>query len=150
MKKMKKGQISHEEREKFEYFIFEMDDVLEKFISDAKKEGMNLDYSLSSLDQLELIILRNLDTETNIEVLKNRAARYIGEVVRKNLGGNWELCDKDPRYLYFKLPVISGYSDIDIEFCPIEIIRNYMRSKKMGMLKKNVEADMEYKKEPKC
>ncbi len=145
---MKKAKISHEEREKFEYFLFEMNDVLEEFISDAKKDGINLDYSLSSLDQLELVILKNLDKEINVEVLKNRSARYLGEVVRKNLGGKWELCDKDPKYLYFKLPVITGYSNLSIEFCPIEMIRNFMRSKKMGMLKEIVESDMEFKKEP--
>jgi len=146
---MKKGKISQEEREKFDYFIFEMDDVLEEFISDAKKDGMNLDYSLSSLDNLELIILKNLDKEINVEILKNRSSRYLGEVVRKNLGGKWELCDKDPRYLYFKLPVISGYSNFPIEFCPIEIIENFVFSKKRGLLKQAVEADMEYKKESK-
>jgi hypothetical protein len=134
-----------EELEKFQYFLFEMDDVLEPFVAAAQKAGFQLDYSIDSLMSLEQFLLAQ-PTAAGDSHLQNRAARYLGEVFRKNLGGKWELCLKDPKYLFYKLPVISGYSEMPIEFCPIEIIANFAGKKESGLLKRAVESHLEFKK----
>jgi hypothetical protein len=133
-----------EELNKFQQFLFEMDDVLEPFLAEANAAGYELDYSLNSLCILEEYLLSKTDDAKDGELL-NRAARYVGEVFRKNVGGRWQLCLKDPEYLYFKLPVISGYSDKPIEFCPLEIVKNFTHKKIRKMLTTAVAAHLEFK-----
>ena len=129
-----------EEREKFEHFLFEMDDVLDAFISEARSRGFALNYSLESLESLETLLLSQHGPGDDGVLLKGRAARYLGEVFRKAVGGRWELCLKDPAYLYFKLPVISGYSASGIEFCPVEVLTNFLHARKKGLLRQAVES----------
>jgi len=129
-----------EGREQFEHFLFEMDDVLDAVILQARSGGFTLDYSLESLDSLETLLLRQYGPGEHGVLLKSRAARYLGEVFRRGLGGRWELCLKDPTYLYFKLPVISGYSASDIEFCPVEVLASFLHSRRKGMLRQAVES----------
>lgn len=145
MKKNSKEEAAAEELEKFQYFLFEMDDVLESFIAAAQEAGFQLDYSIDSLSSLERFILAQADAAGESQ-LQNRAARYLGEVFRKSLGGKWELCLKDPKYLFYKLPVISGYSKLPIEFCPIQVIGNFVARKEPGLLKRAVESHLEFKK----
>lgn len=122
-----------------------MDDVLEDFIRTASDQGVKLDYSLESLDALEeLLVLTWRDGDAG-ELLKNRAARYLGEVFRKRLGGRWDLCLKDPKYLYFKRPVISGYSPLGIEFCPIEVVANFLHSRRACTLRTTVDSHLEFR-----
>jgi hypothetical protein len=139
-----KSLVSAQDTEKFQVFLFEMDDVLESFLSEARSLGVTFDYSLTSLDLLETYILAQLNGRDD-ERLKNRAARYIGEVFRKTVGGKWELCQKDRKYLYFNLPVLSGYSDSPIEFCPIDVISDFVVKKELGTLRRAVEAHLEFK-----
>jgi len=69
----------------------------------------------------------------------------LGELFRKCVGGKWELCLKDPKYLYFKLPVLSGYSDKSIEFCPIEVLGSFVFKRELGMLRRAIESHIEFK-----
>jgi len=145
MKTKAKAKDTTEELEKFQYFLFEMDDVLEPFVATARKGGFQLDYSIDSLLSLEEFLLAQ-GKAANDSQLRNQAARYLGEVFRKNIGGKWELCLKDPKYLYYKLPVITGYSKMPIEFCPIEVIGSFIARKETGLLKQAVETHLEFKK----
>lgn len=144
-KKYRPVEATPEEREKFQFYIFEMDDVVEAFIKEAKQAGVTLDYSKQSLDALEPYLLQKLSAGANRDLLRNQAARYLGETFRKIVGGHWELCLKDPDYLYFKLPVLTGYSEKPIEFPPTEIVGNFLASQKPGMLRRALEADEEFK-----
>lgn len=132
-----------EELDKFQFFLFEMDDVLGPFVAAAQDAGFQLDYTIESLMSLEQFMLSHPTIMGNSQ-MQNRAARYLGEVFRKNLGGKWELCLKDPKYLFYKLPVISGYSKMPIEFCPIEIIANFVKNMTPGLLKRAVESHLEF------
>lgn len=141
-----KGTATQEELDKFEHYLFEMDDVLAAFVSDARREGVDLDFSMESLDRLEAFVLSAPKDEADaVELLKSRSARYLGEVFRKHSGGRWELCLGDPKYLYFKLPVIAGYATTPIEFCPVEVIANFLHSAKRGTLRSAVAAHLEHK-----
>lgn len=129
--------------EKFQDFLIEMDDVLELFVATAQKAGFQLDYSLSSVDSLERFISEH-NSRTNDSQFENRAARYLGEVFRKNLGGKWELCIKDSRHLYYKLPVITGHATMPIEFCPIEVVSGFIAAKTPGLFRRAIDGHVEF------
>ena len=38
-------------------------------------------------------------------------ARYIGETYRKQLGGRWQIRLDDPKYAFFGLPELTGFSE---------------------------------------
>ena len=144
MKNSAKPLATAEELEQFEQFLFQMDAVLDAFLSDAVGAGFALDYSVESLDVLEKYAVSQHDVGPSRQ-LQNRTARYVGEVFRTIVGGKWELCLKSPNYLYFKLPVLAGYSDKPIEFCPIEVIGNFLHNKELGTLKRALESHLEFK-----
>jgi hypothetical protein len=140
-RKYRPVQATPEELVKFERYVSDMDAVVHAFVGEAKRAGVTLDYSKQSLDVLERYLLEKLSPGTDGDLLRDHAARYLGETFRKLIGGHWELCLKDPDYIYLKLPVVTGYSKLPIEFPPTEIIRNFLASRKPGMLKRAVEAD---------
>lgn len=126
-----------------------MDDVLENMVRDAGTHGFELDFSVDSLDRLEEYLLALKREGKPRDFLRTRGARYLGEVFRKELGGNWELCLKSPRYLYYGLPVVSGYSDLNIEFCPPEVVANFLHREEPRLLRPALESHREFaRKEP--
>jgi hypothetical protein len=137
--------LEAQELENFQHFLFEMDDILESFLGEAEVAGFTLDYSLNSLSSLEQFMLAQPKLAEDTR-LQNRAARYLGEVFWKNVGGKWDLFLEDPKNLFYRLPVINGYSDRDIEFCPIHIIGNFIGKKELGLLKRAIDAHLEFKK----
>jgi hypothetical protein len=139
MPKRKEENLTESEREKFEYWLFEMDDVLEPLVAAAASAGYRLDYSLDSLDELEKYWLACGEGPAD-GTAANRAARYLGEVFRKQVGGTWALCDNGPRYLYNKLPVLSGYSRLNIEFCPMAVFGGFATRAEAGSLRRAVES----------
>lgn len=137
------GSSNVTDAERFEEYLFEMDDVLDDFTGEAGALGYQLDYSIASLESLETILSQRFGSSDD-EKLKNRAARYLGEVLRRTAGGRWELAVEDTRSLHFKLPVVRGHSRTGIEFCPIEVIENFAYSGTRGMLKRAVEAHLRH------
>ncbi|VTT96796.1 Uncharacterized protein OS=Porphyromonas crevioricanis JCM 15906 GN=PORCRE_1882 PE=4 SV=1 [Gemmataceae bacterium] len=135
---------SVEEREKFELFLFEMDDVLGLYVASAVSLGYALDDTLDSLVELERY-WREAGGRQPDGTAASRAARYLGEVFRRNVGGTWRLCDKGPRYLHHGLPVLAGYASMDIEFCPTAVFSNYVASEKSGLLRTAVESHLEFR-----
>lgn len=129
---MKRTRAYRSELEKFEQYLFEMDDVIEDFIGEAAALGYALDYSDASLNALEAFIVARI--ESKLDQLKNRAARYLGEAFRKNVGGRWDLYLENTQDLHYKLPVITGFAPIDLDFCPVELIENFVAKKEAGML----------------
>ncbi|MEO8378779.1 MAG: hypothetical protein ABI779_03865 [Acidobacteriota bacterium] len=123
---------AEEERDKFEHYLFEMDDVLEDFVGEAQAVGYALDYREDSLGALEAFIAERLESDPS--QVKNRAARYLGEVFRKNVGGHWDIYLENPKDLHYKLPVVTGFSSADLDFCPIELVENFVVKKEAGTL----------------
>lgn len=142
----KKVQITQEELDKFEMFLFEMDDVLDEFVVEAEQAGYILDYSLDSLDTLErYYTLRH--GQMDEERLINRCARYLGEVFRLTVGGKWRL-SSHPRGLYFKLPILTDYSGKNLEYCPIAIFRSFVRRPEAGPIRQTVEGHQAWARKP--
>jgi hypothetical protein len=102
-------------RDDFDHWVADMDDSLERF-RDALPEDVSreLDGSIGSLDALEAWILQRYpDTEAMLADDQaepvDGAARYIGEVFRRELGSQYWDIDLDNRdAAFFNLPVLTS------------------------------------------
>lgn len=117
---------AQELEEKFENFIFHIDDYLEDFIERADEQGYDLDYSIRSLSDLEDYLTKNKIDQDSDDV--NDAAAYFGEVVRTSYGGNW-ICslDKEHNSLYYGKPVITGHTEPkDLQLSPFDSVLTFV------------------------
>jgi hypothetical protein len=101
--------------EEFQYWLFDMDDVLERFLNALPAETRDhLDYSPRSLDALETWILeryatpRQLSEPSEYDIVDG-LARYIGETFRQALGGVWTVDLGNPQDAYYGLPQLVGF-----------------------------------------
>lgn len=134
--------LSKEElQEKFELFLFNMDDILEAFVDKLESKGITLDYSLNSLTLLESYLSENKVTIKDDDY--NDASEYLGEVVRLKYGGKWicNLDDKD-NSLYYGYPVIAGHSKFDVLFSPFHSVRIYLIRPRENHFKIAIESDI--------
>jgi len=100
-------------RDDFEFWLFDMDDELGSFL-DSLPESISgkLDYSLDSLLGLEAWVLENYESidavmRADNTLMLDRLSRYVGESIRKSIGGKWniELFDTDDAY--YCLPILT-------------------------------------------
>ena len=119
--------MTAEERELFENWLAHMDDALAEFsarLPPALRPA--LDRSPSSLDQLERFLLERYPDMPTIKAdpapYLDGAARYVGEVFRRGIGGAWRLRDDDPSYVYAGLPEITFLVERDTPVCPITLV----------------------------
>ena len=82
-------------------------DVMKAYAQDAEglalKEGVSLDYTEKSLEDVDAILHqiagngvvppKTPDEEEQLWTLAKVYGGYLGEVVIRNLGGNWEMAD---------------------------------------------------------
>lgn len=61
----------------------------DKLINDLGARGVALDYSPASLAQLEAFLSRAPTVSRPNETMALLAGAYFGEVIRRNLGGQW-------------------------------------------------------------
>lgn len=114
-------------REDFEYWLADMYDALDRFLETLPKETRaRLDFSPDSLDILEAWILDRYDNnkkmlEPNESHILDGIARYIGETFRNSLGGYWDIQLGDPRYVYYGLPILTGFSKKSNTECPLTL-----------------------------
>lgn len=80
-------------QEDFQEQIFQIGFKMDYFTREfAEKEGLNLDYSMQSLDDLEAWILAHYEDHHALiadRKMLNYLTVYIGETFRKHLGGKW-------------------------------------------------------------
>ena len=108
--------------EKFEMFLFNMDDNLEEFIERLDKKGYHLDYSEKSLNTLEQFIINEKIGWDDDDV--NKAGMYFGEYIRKKYNGKWRCSLEDKDNIYYGMPVIFGYTEPkDLEISPIDDVQ---------------------------
>ena len=114
-------------REELDSWLVDMDDALEHFFDALPGEvSKRLDYSPASLDVLEKWILGRYESTDQMlpaseATTVDGLARYIGETVRKAIGGRWAIRLDDPKYVFYGLPEIVGYSDKPTSLCPISL-----------------------------
>jgi hypothetical protein len=104
-----------QEQIEFNEWLGDMDVELRRFLDSLDPDVREaLDFSPESLDVIESWILSRYPhfsdmladgEEWNLDGL----ARYIGETIRKNVEGHWEL-ELDPDVIYYGLPQLTGFS----------------------------------------
>lgn len=136
-----KNLTKKELEEKFEMFIFNMDDCLEQFIEKAEEKEVILDYSISSLKLLENYLSENKTTVDDDDY--NDAASYLGEVIRKNYNGQW-ICnlDKENNSLYYGFPVITKHVNYDILYSPFHVIKAFLLRHKENLFTTSIESQL--------
>ena len=100
-------------RDDFEMWLFDMDARLEGLVSrlpDSVAE--QLDYSLESLDAIEGWLLQEFESvsaalDDTAKEVSDEISRYVGETIRKNAGGKWDIELEDEKNAYFKMPVLQ-------------------------------------------
>lgn len=92
-------------QEDFQEQIFQIGFKMDYFTREfAEKEGLNLDYSMQSLDDLEAWILAHYEDHHALiadRKMLNYLTVYIGETFRKHLGGKWFIELKIKKRLLF-------------------------------------------------
>jgi hypothetical protein len=103
--------------DEFEYWLAHMDDALAEFIASLPPEvGNRLDYTIDSLDVLEAWTLsRYQDPNKLLQPSESPTlggiARYIGETIRKNIGGRWRIRLDNPNYVYYGIPELGEFAE---------------------------------------
>lgn len=126
-------------KEKFENFIFNVDDYIEDLESRTEKYGLKLDFSLDSLKEIEKYILKK-----NIKIDDDEydyIAAYLGEVIVKNFKLKWQCnLDKINNSLYYGFPVLEGLSKKDVLYSPFHIIKAFILRHKEGLIINSIES----------
>lgn len=134
-----------EAEEKFEQFLILMDDQIDWLKDEAESHGIALDMTIADCDRLEQLFAA-LSEGKNRDYLAGLAvtfARYLGEIVRTQYGGNWHLPLDDQKNVNFNTPVIEGHTKIvGLEFAPISIMQAFALRRKAGLLKRAIDAQI--------
>ena len=117
-------------QEKFEEFMFYIDDTLDEIRQKASKQGYHLDMSLESLKDLAQFVRENdvKNDPGNMDDFFNSWV-YLGEVFRLQAkGAYWTVGTENPKNLNYGLEYLTGYNTIGSEFIPLLIMNNFSLS----------------------
>ncbi len=99
-------------QENFQEWIFLIGEKMDALTQDfAKENSLNLDYSIHSLDEIEIWII---GTYLTIQELRNDHKMldlltiYIGETFRKHIGGKWVMDTEDQENAYYMMPTLTS------------------------------------------
>jgi hypothetical protein len=115
-------------QEQFQDWLAHMGDALEEFLAWLPPQVRErLDGSPESLGVLEAWLLERYPTMLSIledaeESHLDGAARYVGEVFRKALGGHWRLRLDDPKYVFHGLPELWFLKEKDTPDAPHTLV----------------------------
>jgi hypothetical protein len=107
--------VSEDKREQFEYWLAHMDDGLEEFMRTLPPDvARKLDYSIGSLDVLERLLLERYDSFEAAQASGDSkffdgCARYVGETVRKHMGGKWTIVLDDKKNAHYGVPSLIDF-----------------------------------------
>ncbi|MGP1417796.1 hypothetical protein [Prevotella fusca] len=98
-------------QENFQDWIFFISDKMEYFTGEfAQENGLTLDYSIKSLDEIEGWILANFKHHNDLiaeKKLLDHITIYIGETFRKHIGGKWYIDLENKKNAYYSMPVLT-------------------------------------------
>jgi hypothetical protein len=114
--------------ELFQSWLAHMDDAIDAFMLTVPEPiRSQLDGSPDSLDLLEAWLLSRYSTiseskkPTESQVMDG-ATRFVGEIFRIATGSKWALEVRDPKALYFKLPILRGGRFDRMPECPMSLV----------------------------
>ena|SRR5579863_4414739 len=114
--------------DQFQIWLIDMDDAIARFISILPEDiRHSFDYSSESLGVLEGWLLKKYrsveETRPSTEAkIVDGAARYLGEVFRRRLGGKWKIDFSDPKNAFFGLPQLTGMAGQKVQVCPLTLV----------------------------
>ena len=101
-------------QEDFQEWIFQIGFKMDYFTREfAEEQGLHLDYSMQSLDDLEAWILAHYEDHHDLiadRKMLDYLTVYIGETFRKHLGGKWFIDLKNKKNAYYSMPVLTDPS----------------------------------------
>lgn len=101
-----------ESQDDFEGWLMFMDDAIHQFLDDLPPAvSQRLDFTPESLVPLEEWLLSKYPSAKAIlqpseNWTLDRVARYVGETIRRTLGGEWTIELDNQDYAYYRLPEI--------------------------------------------
>lgn len=116
------------EDDQFQCWLMDTSDAIERFLQSIPADvGARLDFSADSLKEIEGLILA---TYPHIDELKKPSeaklvdgmARYVGEVFRKHLGGQWFIDFADKKNAFYGLPQLKGMAGQRTQICPLTLV----------------------------
>jgi hypothetical protein len=119
---------SSDRKEEFQSWLFYMDDALDQFKAQLPHNlSTSLNFTPASLDGLEAWLLSRYNTIAELRApdqvaTLDGAARYVGETLRKALGGRWQIRFDDPKDAYYGLPELSQFGIPVPPICPHRLV----------------------------
>jgi hypothetical protein len=133
------NRLTDQDYEKFNQFIFSIDDSIEEVIALGDANDIKIDFSESLPKRLEELI-EKIDLQRSNNRMINVFGQFLGEYFRKTMGGQWSLGDDPGSSISFGQPVISGFNSIGHVFNPIRIVRNFVGRRISGIFESAIEA----------
>jgi hypothetical protein len=118
----------HADEELFQSWLAHMDDAIDAFkMTVPEPIRVQLNGSPASLDVLEGWLLSRYSTIAESKKaaeshVMDGASRYAGEIFRVGTGSKWALEVRDPKALYFKLPILRGGKFDRMPECPMSLV----------------------------
>lgn len=131
----------------FEYWIFQMDDKLESFLSSLYGDiKTHLDYSIESLKNVEEWLINTYKTPEAVDAMHRAITvdgfcRYIGEVFRKKLGGHWDMSFQNESNVEAG-PFLTGLNSGENKIYPYQLIKKALQGKSGNLLKTELESNL--------
>lgn len=127
-----------ERQDAFQVWLMEFDRFLADWMDGLPEDlPAKLDYSPASLAALGDW---SMDRWADVPAVRadqdgwNAASIYLGETIRKTLGGRWELCIHDPKNVFFALPTLIRDTN-PAPVCPSTLISASVDRRDPRMLK---------------
>ncbi|MGN6480970.1 hypothetical protein [Luteibacter sp.] len=114
--------------DQFQYWLMDMHDAINRFKDGAEPVCLeSLDMSHASLLRLEEMLLARYSSPAAARSNENAAyidgaARYLGETLRKRLGGKWFIDNVDKKNVFFGLPQLKGLAGQRTQLCPLTLV----------------------------
>ncbi len=115
------------DQEGFEGWLLFMDDTIQQFLDELPEEvSQRLDFTPESLDALEGWLLSKYESPAAIlqpseNWYLDRAAKYVGETIRRSAGGEWAINLDNPSIVFYGVPVIKRAGSSYAE-CPASLV----------------------------
>jgi hypothetical protein len=131
------------DREGFEGWVVFIDATIKQLLDELPEDvAQRLNFTPESLDALEGWLLSKYDSPAAIlqpseNWYLDRAAKYVGETIRRNAGGEWDINLDNPNVAFYGVPVIkrveSNYTD-----CPASLVTASLDRRRGNFIRKIV------------
>lgn len=108
----------------FQYWLFDMEGAIESFLEDLPGDiRSKLDFTADSLFVVGSMLSNRYEYIAEIADASEAeffdgVTRYVGQTIRRELGGRWAIETGDPMNAFYKLPQLIGCKNQTVQVCP--------------------------------